>query len=90
MFKRYFINYYEKNEELYRAAAYLAHIIILYYYNYIIKIKNMFYQSNPQFHNQPKVTLTLNFTIYHRNILLQQSAKVDFKFIMKLALRASL
>jgi hypothetical protein len=34
------------------------------------------YVANPQFHNQPKVTLTLKFTIYHRNILLQQSIKV--------------
>jgi hypothetical protein len=33
----------------------------------------------PQFHNQPKVTLTLKFTIYHRNILLQQSIKVTLR-----------
>jgi hypothetical protein len=25
-------------------------------------------RNNPQFHNQPKVTLTLKFTIYHKNI----------------------
>jgi hypothetical protein len=33
----------------------------------------------PQFHNQPKVTLTLKFTIYHRNILLQQSIKATLR-----------
>jgi hypothetical protein len=35
--------------------------------------------TNPQFHDQPKVTLTLKFTIDHRNILLQQSIKVTLR-----------
>jgi hypothetical protein len=39
----------------------------------------MLKETNPQFHNQPKVPLTLKFTIYHRNIFLQQSIKVTLR-----------
>jgi hypothetical protein len=42
-------------------------------------IETFDYQIYPQFHNQPKVPLTLKFTIYHRNILLQQSIKVTLR-----------
>jgi hypothetical protein len=42
-----------------------------------IQIKRGIYQGDSQFHNQPKVTL--KFTIYHRNILLQQSIKVTLR-----------
>jgi hypothetical protein len=53
---------------------------------YFFIIPKLRYLFNPQFHNQPKVTLTSKLTIYHRNILLQQTIKVTLRLTSTLSL----